>query len=202
MYLVNEILVFSPGRHKEAVDRLEYIHGLMATAPGFRRGVVGRYLGGATRHTVLRFWEDEAAYQAFRAGPNGNYGRNRPEGLYTNERVVPAWNSVVELNGDAQGDFFVKVQQSVPKDAWDAFIRSDRQLAEAIRARGGLVVFGSFRSKDQSEALAVARFRGRDDFDAVVEDPAINQILAGAPEGLGEPKFECFQVVSEIGPKS
>jgi heme-degrading monooxygenase HmoA len=121
MYLVNEILVFAPGRHKEAIDRLEYIHGLMAGAPGFRVGLVGKYLGGATRHTVLRFWEDEAAYQAFRAGPNGNYGRNRPEGLYTNEPVVPAWNEVVEVPGDAQGAFLVKVQRDVPEDAWEAY---------------------------------------------------------------------------------
>src|SRR5687767_13401062 len=88
MFAQNEILVFTPGRKQEGLERLAWIHSLMAPQPGFKMAFVAKYLGDGTRHTIMRFWEDEAAYQAFRATPDGNYGRNRPEGLYVNEPVV------------------------------------------------------------------------------------------------------------------
>jgi heme-degrading monooxygenase HmoA len=201
MYLLNEILVFAPGRHKEAIDRLEHIHSLMAASPGFRVGLVAKYLGAATRHTVLRFWEDEAAYQAFRAGPNGNYGRNRPEGLYTNEQVVPAWNQVFELQGTAQGTFLLKVQREIPENVWEAFGGWLKRAGELLAARGGLTGFRAFRAKDRSESLTIVRFRAREDFDAALEDPEFDRILAAVPEGVNAPKFECFDVVSEVRPQ-
>jgi hypothetical protein len=40
MFLINEILNFTPGRRKEALDRLSYIHGLMAPSPGFVQALV------------------------------------------------------------------------------------------------------------------------------------------------------------------
>jgi heme-degrading monooxygenase HmoA len=202
VFLLNEILVFAPGRHKEAIDRLEYIHGLMVTAPGFREGLVGKYLGGATRHTVLRLWEDEAAYLAFRAGPNGNYGRNRPEGLYTNEPVVPGWNGITKLEGKSRGDFFVKVQREVPEGAWEAYGGWLEQVGEYEAAHEHLQRFHAFRAKDKSESLVVLRLRSRADFDDILEDPTFLKILASVPEGSSAPRFECFQVVSEVRPKS
>ncbi len=202
MFLLNEILVFAPGRQKEAIDRLEYIHGLMAPSPGFRLGLVAKYLGAATRHTVLRFWEDEAAYQAFRAGPNGNYGRNRPEGLYTNEQVIPAWNQVVEVRGSAQGAFLVKVQRDVLEGAWEAYGGWVKQAGERLAARGALVGFRAFRAKDHDASLIVERFRSRNDFEDALEDPELGRSLAAPPEGVGAPRIECFEVVSEVRPQS
>ncbi len=81
MFLVNEILVFSRGRRQEALDRLAGIHALMAKQPGFQRTYVAKFLGDAVSHTILRIWQDEEAYLTFRAGPDGNYGRGRPEGV-------------------------------------------------------------------------------------------------------------------------
>ena len=78
MYVRNEILVFTPGRGKEGLERLNWIHSLMAPHAGFRDAIVAKYLGDATRHTIMRFWENEEAYDAFRASPDGNYSSNRP----------------------------------------------------------------------------------------------------------------------------
>src|ERR1044071_9763736 len=115
MFVLNEILVFTAGHRQEGLDRLMGIHGLMAPHLGFKHAIFAKYLGDAARHTIMRFWEDEEAYQQFRESPDGNYGRNRPEGLYAGERVVSPWYSFGEVTGGASGDFIVKIQREVPE---------------------------------------------------------------------------------------
>ena len=201
MFLVNEILVFTPGRGQEGLDRLNWIHSLMAPNPGFKQALVAKYLGGATTHTVLRFWEDEAAYLAFRQTPDGNYGRNRPEGLYVNERVVPQWNSIGEASDDSQGRFLVKVQRQVPENAWDAFGQYADQVQSALLAVGGVASHSHFRAKEQSEALAITRFQDRAAFDRFIESSELAETQKSLPEGVGQIDLKCFEIVSEVGPK-
>ena len=51
MFAQNEILVFSPGRKQEGLERLAWIHSLMSPQPGFKEAFVAKYLGDGTRHT-------------------------------------------------------------------------------------------------------------------------------------------------------
>jgi hypothetical protein len=160
-------------------------------------------MGDGTKHTVLRFWESEDAYQKFREGPNGNYGRNRPEGLYVNSPVVPQWTSFNEAKGSGTGNYVVKVQQPVPEDQWNNFVDTNKRIQEAASANGGLVSALHFRAKDGSAALSVVRLTGRADLERLLESPDFVKIVgpimaAGAPP----PSTECYEIVSEVGPKS
>ena len=201
MYLVNEILVFTPGRRQEGLDRLGWIHGLMQPNPGFVQALVGRYQGDGFRHTVLRLWESAEAFQKFRETPDGNYGRNRPEGLYTNEPVVPRWESFLEGQGNAKGNFLLKVQTEVPEGAWEAFIAQRQELQAAAIASGGVVDDRNFRATDQSQALAIVRFESRDAYDRFVDSPEFAKVNAKLPEGVRLVRRECFEIVSEVLPK-
>lgn len=201
MYLINEILNFAPGRRDEALARLEWIHGLMADKPGFYRALVAKYLGDGTRHTVLRLWESEDAFQRFRETPDGNYGRNRPEGLYANDQVVPRWNSVFETAGSGAGRYLVKVQREVPEGAWGAFTEAWKQMAAAAIAGGRVAEQRSFRAADRSEALTIARFRDRAAFENLLESSEYAKARTAMPEGVNLVSTHCFEVVSEVTPK-
>ena len=201
MFLVNEILVFTPGRRQEGLDRLGWIHGLMAPQPGFIGAIVAKYQGDPTKHTVLRFWENIEAYQRFREGPDGNYGRGRPEGLYSNEQVVPQWESVLEGKGDAKGSFLVKVQMEVPEGAWDGFTEHRKRVQAAALSFGGVEYFRQFRAKDRSEALLVGRWRSRDDAERWSESAEFGAVRGGAPEGVQPISAQYFEVASDVGPK-
>ena len=202
MFLINEILNFTPGRRQEALDRLSYIHGLMAPSAGFVQAIVAKYLGDGTKHTVLRFWESEDAYQKFREGPNGNYGRNRPEGLYVNDQVVPQWNGLYEEEGNAQGNFLVKVQQPVAEDQWDQFTSRNRGIQDVVSNLGGLASARHFRAKDRSEALTVVRWQGRENLERLLESPDFAKLVAPMiAAGAKLPSTECYEVVSEVAPK-
>jgi heme-degrading monooxygenase HmoA len=201
MYLVNEILVFTPGRRQEGLDRLGWIHGLMQPNPGFVQALVGRYQGDSFRHTVLRLWESAEAFQKFRETPDGNYGRNRPEGLYVNEPVVPRWESFLEADGNAKGNFLVKIQREVPDGAWESLTTQLKDVEAAATASGGLVDARNFRATDQSQALTVARFESRDAYESLIDSPSFAKAAAGLPEGVNIIRREYFEIVSEVLPK-
>jgi len=200
MFLINEVLVFSPGRRQEALGRLAWIHGLMAGHAGFNRAIVAKYLGAATSHTVLRLWQDEAAYRTFRETPDGNYGRGRPEGLYTNERVVPQWNSVIEGSGAAGGAFLVKVQWELAEDAWKPFLDYEKRTAETARGHG-LVGADTFRAREGNQALTIARFASRDGFESLIDSPELSAARLALPDGAKHVLTQCYEVVSEVGPR-
>jgi heme-degrading monooxygenase HmoA len=200
MFLVNEILVFSPGRRQEGEDRLAWIHSLMAPNPGFKQALVAKYLGDPFRNTVLRFWDNIEAYQKFRETPDGNYGRNRPEGLYTNERVVPQWDSIHETEGSAQGDFLVKVHREVPENGWDSFTQAIKVAEPALKSNG-VVYARHFRARDQNQALTVARFQSRENVERFTASPEYLKMIQSMPEGVVPGRIEFFEVVSDVGPK-
>jgi len=197
MFLLNEVLVFTPGRRQEALDRLAWIHGLMASKPGFRRAIVAKYLGDGTRHTVLRLWEDAEAFRSFREGPDGNYGRGRPEGLYRNESVTPQWNGVLEAESGAQGPFLVKVVREVPSVSWGAFALYQTQLQEFLSGSEGVTGLQAFRATDRDESLLITRFRDRASFERLLESAGFPAVASAAPPGIVPRSMECYEVVSE-----
>ena len=200
MFLLNEILNFGPGRREEALARLQYIHGLMASKAGFQRAIVAKYLGSPTRHTILRVWDDESVFRAFREGPDGNYGRGRPEGLYSNEAVVPEWNSYTEAQGSAKGGYLVKVQNQVPESAKAAYRQHQTQLNKMAQDLGGLVSAWQFQAKEGDDFLTIWRFAGVANFERMFENPQRVQLRAALPEGISQSSTECFEVVSEVLP--
>jgi heme-degrading monooxygenase HmoA len=149
----------------------------------------------------LRLWESADAFQKFRETPDGNYGRNRPEGLYVNEPVVPRWESVLEGHGNAKGNFLAKIQTEVPEGAWDALTSQRKDMQSAAIASGGLVDVHNFRATDQNQALTLARFESRDAYDSFIDSPAFAKANASLPEGVNLVRRECFEIVSEVLPK-
>jgi heme-degrading monooxygenase HmoA len=201
MFLINEILNFGMGRRQEALDRLAGIHGLMAPHDGFVRAIVAKYLGDGTRHTILRVWRDEEAYRAFRATPDGNYGKGRPQGLYANDQVVPQWTSLGDDDHIGAGAFLVKTQWDVPPDAWDAF-NAANQRVEALGLKMGLVGVNEFRAVDRSEGLTVGRFESRAAYEALIESSDFLAIRSDMPEGIARISVACHEVVSDVLPSS
>ena len=199
MFLVNEILVFSRGRRQEALDRLAWIHGLMAPQPGFERAIVATFLGDPVSHTILRLWKDEEVYLAFRATPDGNYGRGRPEGLYVNEKVIPQWVSTKDPAGVEEGSFLVKTDWQIPEAAWDAFNEGEREM-EAIEMAYGLKGVKQFRAKEDNVALTIGRFPSRTEFEALLESSEFNEARKNLPEGVTRISSLCYEVVSEVTP--
>ncbi len=200
MYLVNEILDFGPGRRQEACDRLAWIHSLMANKPGFQRAIVAKYLGDATRHTVLRIWDDEDAFNAFRSGPDGNYGRGRPEGLYATVPVLPRWLGYDELAGSAQGSYLVKVQTHVAAAEHDLFSQHQAHVKEWMRPMSGLVSLTQWRSPDGDDFLNILRFSSAADFPGIFENADRVKERSAMPEGVAPSDVQCFEVVSEVLP--
>jgi heme-degrading monooxygenase HmoA len=201
MFLINEILNFGIGRRQEALDRLAWIHGLMAPHDGFVRAIVAKYLGDGTRHTILRVWRDEAAYKAFRATPDGNYGRGRPEGLYVNDAVVPQWNSLSETDHMGAGPFLVKTQWEVPDDAWDGFDAANQRV-EKLALTLGLVGANEFRATERSEGLTIGRFENRAAYESLLEHSDFSAIRSEMPDGINRISVACYEVVSEVLPAS
>jgi heme-degrading monooxygenase HmoA len=200
MFLLNEILVFSPGRRQEAIDRLGWIHGLMASKPGFQRAIVAKYLGDGSRHTVLRMWDDVDAYRRFREGPDGNYGRGRPEGLYTNESVTPQWNSTLEWDSGSPGPFLVKVLRDVPPATWDQFAAYQTQMRDLLAGSAGVTAALACRATERDEALLITRFQDRAVFEGLTESPNFAATAAAVPAGVAVRRVECFEIVSERTP--
>ena len=199
MFLINEILNFGSGRRQEALERLAWIHGLMAPHDGFVRAIVAKYLGDGTRHTVLRVWRDEEAYRAFRATPDGGYGKGRPEGLYANDAVVPQWNSIEAADHIGAGPFLVKTQWQVPEDAWDAFDAANQRV-EALARTMGLVGVNEFRAADRSEGLTIGRFESRSSYEGLIEHPDFLAIRREMPPGIERISVACHEVVSDVLP--
>jgi heme-degrading monooxygenase HmoA len=201
MYLLNEILLFGEGRHQEAIDRLTWIFGLFAPHAGFKRAILGKYLGDTTRHTVLRFWDKEESFQAFRASPEGGYGRNRPEGIYAGEHVINPLTSYAEASGTAAGDFLVQIQNAVPEDRWDQFQEHQKVVLDVISKMPAFVWANFARAESENQALSIMRFRSRDDFEQIVEGSEYRDVMATVTKGVEHVRTQCFEVLRDGRPK-
>lgn len=201
MFLLNEILVFTPGRRQEGFDRLAHIHSLMAPSPGFRQAIVARYLGDPQTHTVLRYWDSAEALQQFRAGPNGNYGRNRPEGLYTNQPVIPQWLSFAECeNPPDEGSLLIKVERPVPAAQWPAYEAYAKATLTLTEKAKGLTSAVAFKAVDQDAAISITRMRSRADLEAFVDNPEYAATRSLLPADIPQASSGVFEVVSLVTP--
>jgi heme-degrading monooxygenase HmoA len=201
VYLLNEILLFGEGRRLEAIDRLTWIFGLFAPHPGFKRAILGRYLGDTTRHTVLRFWDSEDSFQAFRASPDGGYGRNRPEGIYVGEHVLNPLTTYAEVSGSASGDFLVQIQQAVPEDQWDQF-QEHQTAVLAVFSKAPAFVWATCAKADaESQNLTILRFSNRHDYEKVVDGSEYRHVMASLPGSVEHIRTQCFEVLRDGSPK-
>jgi len=200
MFVLNEILNFGIGRRQEAWDRLAWIHSTMAPHDGFIEAIVAKYLGESHRHTIMRFWRDQAAFEAFRATPDGSYGKGRPAGIYEGEKVVTPLNSIADVDGPAQGNFLVKVQHAVEESAWPAFIEYQMAVKEVGSQIPGLVWARQCRGRDENAAIAVVRFQDRESWEQLVDDPMFVASTSNLPEGVTVTRTEAFEIVSDVLP--
>ena len=201
MFVLNEILNFGVGRRQEGWDRLAWIHSTMAPHDGFIEAIVAKYLGEGHRHTIMRFWRDEDAYQAFRSSPDGGFGSSRPQGLYTNEPVLTPLLSYGEYSAPMSGNFLVNVQADIAPDAWDAFLAHQKVMMANAPDVPGLVWDRQMRAKEKDAIVGTARLRSREDFEDLLESPAYGQLLRDMPAGVTLVRVECFEVISDVGPK-
>ena len=68
---------------------------------------------------------------------------------------------------------------------------------------GGLGSAVHFRAKDRSEALAVVRWQSRDNLEKLLDSPEFARIVAPRmAAGAAQPSTMCFEIVSEVSPKS
>ena len=95
----------------------------------------------------------------------------------------------------------MKIQREVPDGAWDAFISYQRELTEAAVAAGGVESIHHFRVADPSQALTVNRLQSRHVYEALLDSSDFGKLLLSTPEGVNRIRTECFEVVSDVGPK-
>ncbi len=197
MYVRNEILVFTPGRGQEGLDRLNWIHCLMVPQPGFRDAMVAKYLGDGSRHTIMRFWENEDLYNDFRAKPEGSYGNSKPEGIYLTERVINPLVSHGDLEGTVKGSFLVKVQFEIAEGASESYIAYQQMWLALAKGIPGLAWTRQMATKDQLSGLTVTRLRSREDFERLLETPEYCDFSTKLPAGVSVAHTSCFDVVSD-----
>jgi len=199
MYMLNEILLFAPERRQEALDRLTWIFSLFQKHSGFKRAIVARYLGDATRYAILRFWDRPEDWDAFRASPDGGYGRTKPPGIYENEHVLNPLVSFGEAAGSSKGNFLVEIERTVPGDAWDGFLKQQRTMLDVAPRIPGFVWANQLRAKDADQSLVLARFSDREAYERMVDSEAYQEALKSMPEGVSHVQTGCYEVLVDVG---
>ena len=205
MFLLQEVLRVRNTRQSEAIERLNWIHGLMQPNPGFVKASVARYLGNPTDYLILRAWADRDAYLAFRATPDGqDYPKSRPEGLYEALPAGREWTLEIDSPGSVAGDYLVRsVYRVAPEDATE-FIENRRRHDGLALQVEGTAVLQTFRCQDQESEhsdtfLCLARRTDRDAYNAYLESAQSAEYRAGNRRGLyATVSTECYEVVDEV----
>lgn len=205
MYLMQEILQVANGRNKEAVKRLQWIHSLMQPQPGFVRAQVCQYLGNSMRHLVLRMWEDRAAFDAFRATPEGSsYPQSRPAGLYEGQPCGRDWLLIQESTGPATGAFLIRSEFDVAHDRWDDYLSIRASQDRIHQEAGGLQYTWNFRELGEGNgALLLVRKTSREDHMLYVESMLKSQLRDASPQGVSTPRgdyMEYYEIIDEVTP--
>jgi len=191
----------APGRKGEALERLAWMHGLMQ-APGFCEALVAKYLGDATRFLVLRYWQDEAAYERFHAAWTSEHApaNPRPPGLFEIEENI-AWRCISERNEAVEGsaDFLVKTHRRVPEAVWDDYAAFSAENERSVNfAFGGLAQQRKLRATEGTDLLNIFRYASRDDFERYFESAAHQQRTYKWPAGVELVSTQCYDIVSEV----
>jgi heme-degrading monooxygenase HmoA len=198
MYAVSEIIRFTPGRRKEGIDRLSWMHRLMQQETGFREAVIAKYLGDATRFLVLRYWQDADSYAGFRAIFARDHAANRPVGLYEIESNQP-FDCYYERQEAAGGDacFLVKTHRRVPEAAWEQYLPHQKEVEALTFELGGLAELRRLKAPESTDVLNVYRYRSRSDFERYFESSAHFELTTQWPEGIDLVSTQLYEVVSE-----
>lgn len=205
MYLMQEILQVANGRNKEAVKRLQWIHSLMQPQPGFVRAQIAQYLGNSMRHLVLRMWDDQNSWQAFRETPEGSsYPQSRPEGLYAQQPCGRDWNLLQESSGRATGSFLIRSEFDVAHDRWDDYLTIRKAQDRIHREAGGFQYAWNFKELGEGDgALLLVRKTSRDDHMVYVESMLKSQLRDSSPQGVSTPRgdyMEYYEIIDEVTP--
>jgi hypothetical protein len=222
MFLLQQILRCGPGRQREAVQRLHWIHGQMADHSGSAGMIVAKHLGNPFDFLILRQWQDRAAYDDFMRSPAGQFPQSKPPGIYDSLDVPHNWDEVLFTQGDAQGNFLWRSGYRVPGERWSEFLKlraEDDKLAQWYQlaehpgtATGALVASRTFRSLDDAEdALALVRLQDRQAMEDIVASPSRNAVAAALTQGALHPgsaraprdsaSSDCFEIVDEFAPR-
>ena len=194
-----ETLRFTPGRRKEGLERLGWMHSLMLEAEGFREALIAKYLGDATRFLVLRYWEDAASYAHFRGGFMRDHAAGRPAGLYEIEESLSC-QCISEHNGELEGtaNFLVRTHRRVPEAAWDAYVAFSSENERTLNfSFGGLAQQRKLKANEGPDVVNVFRYAGRDDFERYFESVAHEQRTHQWPEGVELVSTRCYELVAE-----
>jgi heme-degrading monooxygenase HmoA len=206
MYLIQELLRVASYRQTEAIKRLAWIHSLMLPAPGFKGAQVCRFLGNPSDYMVLRQWDSEADWDAFRQTPDGaNYPKSRPEGLYEAIAGNYFWELVVDSRSSGTGGFFTRSVYAVAQKDYNEFIANRRRHDELALHVPGTLSLQTFRlATGDAEAgnfLVLARRRDREAYNEYLESPQAQEYRNGTTPGLYRPlTTECYEVVAETLP--
>ena len=207
MFLFQELLKVTQTRQSELIARQHWIHGLMQPAKGFAGATLSRFGGNPSDYLVLRTWDDEQSFLDFRAGPDGNYGKSRPEGLFEGVTAGRRYELVIDSPGDAQGGYIVRSQYSVGEghDPQEFIDNRRRHDALALQVPGHQYL-RTFRCLDEEgpgagTMLVIARRTSRDAYNQYLESEQAKQYRAGNVRGLYKTLgTECYEVVDELKP--
>ena len=206
MFLFQELLKVTQTRQSELIARQHWIHGLMQPAKGFSGATLSRFGGNPSDYLVLRTWDDEQSFTDFRAGPDGNYGKSRPEGLFEGVTAGRRYDSVIDSPGDAQGGYIVRSQYAVEPERADEFIENRRRHDALALQVPGHVYLRTFRCLDEegdakNTFLVIARRTSRDAYNQYLESEQAKQYRAGNVRGLYKTlTTECYEIVDEVTP--
>jgi heme-degrading monooxygenase HmoA len=206
MFLFQELLKVTQTRQSELIARQHWIHGLMAPHKGFAGATLARFAGNPTDYLVLRTWDSEEDFTNFRAGPDGNYGKNRPEGLFEGVASGRRYESGILSNGDAQGGFIVRSVYAVPEGRGDEFVENRKRHDGLALQVPGHVYLRTFQCMDTEgdsvgTFLGIVRRTSRDAYNAYLESEQAKAYRAGNVRGLYKTvSTECYEVVDEVGP--
>jgi heme-degrading monooxygenase HmoA len=206
MFLFQELLKVTQTRQSELIARQHWIHGLMQPSKGFVGAQLSRYLGNPTDYLVLRMWESEDAFTAFRAGPDGNYGKNRPEGLFEGVASGRRYESVIESPGSAKGNFLVRSIYGVEPENDDAFV-ANRQRHDGLALQvPGTALLNTFKCVDTegdsvNTYLCIAQRVDRDAYNTYLESEQSAEYRKGNVRGMYKTiSTQCYEIVDEVRP--
>lgn len=207
MYMLQEILRMANSRQSEGVKRLQWIHSLMKPQPGFVKAEVARYLGNPTDYLIMRIWDSQDAWNAFRQTEDGaNYPKNRPEGLYEGVAVGRNWELEIDSQGGQPGGFLVRSIYRPADGRMADFIENRRRhdkLALQVPNQSGLT---TWRCTDTEEphagtALVLAKRKDRDAYNQYLESPQAAEYRKGNERGLYKTQeTQCYEVVDTVLP--
>ena len=203
MYLHLELKTMATDRLGEAVQRLHYLHTLMAAAPGFVNSQICEYLGNPGQYLIVRTWTEGSAHAAFRqTAPARDFAGSRPAGFIYDNLAVQEWQCVLETPGAAAGDYVVRQLYSIESAVWPAFVAERRRHDSAALASGGVTSLRTFRmvaneKADDTQAFVLDRWADRAAYVRFLASPQLAEYRQKA-RFSGSGLTECYHIEDEV----